>query len=1161
MKLLIVTVLSILCGVQLENYSFGQHNTPTASMEEIAIKGDVIVRLHKGSDPKMVLDKMPKEFDLKINRCLSKHTDIWLFNYEQTANIHEVIENLYRIEEVWLAQTNTLVELRQAPNDPLYGNQWQHQNINSEEAWDITTGGTAASGEDIVVCIIESANVMGHPDLVANHWVNTAETLDGTDTDGNGYIDDVNGWNVSTNNHNIGTGNHGTSVAGMIGAKGNSGVGVAGANWDVKMMVVAGHDNPFTQANIVEAYTYPLDARLLWNATNGAEGAFVVATNASWGIDNADPADYPIWCGFYQDLGEAGILNCGATSNSNVNVDVVGDMPTGCLNDYMVAVTATDINDVKTFAGYGVNSINVAAPGDNIYTTNNSGYGNTSGTSFASPYTAGVIGLMYSIPCPSFMAFVKADPQGAADMVRNALYDGVDQTAQLQGMVTSGGRINAKNSIDLLMDQICSSCTPPSNIQTTTINDIDASISYTGVAEADDYTIYIQEAGSGSWSSFTTAGTTHTFNGLTACTEYEFYIESTCDVETSVSSPIQTFVTTGCGNCIELPYCATTTTNPDIFIGVHSPSGVETEYTGYILTDDWGADLEDGYAYGDLVLVDDGTAAGEEGCGALINGVAVDGNIAVALRGTCNFSLKALNAQNAGATALIVINNQGASPPQLGDGGQGPQITIPVVMVSQVAGANLLAHLQGGNSAVGFIGQQNEWIESFELDGVLSTSGDDGGYRAPSLTHINLDVNTPYSFTLTPGQDGQEMDQYTRIWVDLNQDGVFDVSEIIYDQSTATPGVISDMITIPGTATLGSTRMRVQMAYQGYGSNPLPNVCGTFTSGEVEDYCIELSSGVSCGMTVNSTVTDPTCEGQDNGSISVAVSGGAPGYSYNWGAAGGNVDNISGLSNGNYMVTITDNIGCDTIISYNLAYDITLGANFNNTDVSCNGEGDGVSVVTGTGGTGYSYQWTAGPAGDTYSALDGGNYSVTVTDIASGCETVETTTINEPAAEQVGFTSNVNFLDVNFTNTSSMGTYAWDFGDGVGTSAFTSPSYTYALPGTYTVCLELTTSCGVLNVCNDVTVTQNTAGILSLNMESVVVYPNPSNGVVNFKITSANVASIEIVDVVGKVITAQQVVSELTTFDLSKLNDGTYFYRVKDANNSVLVVDKVMIAR
>src|SRR5690606_8105093 len=282
------------------------------------------------------------------------------------------------------------------PNDPLFNNQWQHPKIESPEAWDITTGGKTATNKDIVVCVIESANVMGHADLKDNHWVNHAEIPNNDiDDDENGYIDDYNGWNVGNNTDNIGNGSHGSAVAGMIGAKGNNGLGVVGANWDVKMMVIAGHNQPFSQANIVEAYSYPLEARQLWNDTNGEEGAFVVATNASWGIDGGNPANYPVWCNIYDTLGEAGILNCGATTNSNMNVDAVGDMPTTCPSDYMVAVTATNTSDI-VLAGWGTTNIDVAAPGIGIYSTTTTSYGSDSGTSFASPFTAGVIGLMYS---------------------------------------------------------------------------------------------------------------------------------------------------------------------------------------------------------------------------------------------------------------------------------------------------------------------------------------------------------------------------------------------------------------------------------------------------------------------------------------------------------------------------------------------------------------------------------------------------------------------------------------------------------------------------------------------------------------------------------------------------------------------------------------------
>ena len=975
-------------------------------MEEPFIPGHLIVQIASDAKIESIISHLPHDFEFQLNRLLSDNMRAYLIEFNpSTISQMDALNLVNRQPGITIAQNNHLVEIRQTPNDTEFNQQWHHVNtgqtggtvdadIDIDEAWDITTGGQNALGHDIVVCILEQVNFT-HNDLINNRWTNPFEIPgNGIDDDGNGYIDDINGWNVGNNSGNLPTNSsgHGTNVAGMIGAQGDNNLGVVGANWDVKMMNVVGY-NINSEASVVSAYNYPLTLRKRYNQTNGTEGAFVVSTNASWGIDGANPDNFPIWCAFYDTLGIHGILNCGATTNSNLNVDVSGDMPTACPSQYMLGIGRSDHND--NFAGgYGLTTINFPAPGINVRTTaNTNGYTTTTGTSFSSPLTAGVVALLYSIPCPNFMNIVLNNPQQGSDLVFNALMDGVDLKPNMTNFFVAGGRLNVKTSMDLLMDGVCSACTPPSDIQVTATNDNDASISYTGVAEADEYTIYIQEAGSGTWTSFTTTGTTHTFNGLTTCTEYEFYIESTCGVETSVSSAIQTFITTGCGNCIELPYCATTTTNPDIFVGVHSPGGVETEYTGYILTADWGADLADGYAYGDLVLVDDGTAAGEEGCGALINGAAVNGNIAVVLRGTCNFSLKALNAQDAGATGVIVINNQGASPAQLGDGGEGPQVTIPVVMVSQVDGAALLAHLQGGNSAVGFMGQQNEWIESFELDGNLSASGDDGGYRAPSLTPINLDVNTPYAFTLTPGQDGQEMDQYTRIWVDLDQDGVFDVSEIVYDQSAAAPGVVSDVITIPGTATLGSTRMRVQMAYQGYGADPLPNVCGTFVSGEIEDYCIELSSGVACGTVLNEVVVQPSCAQVQDGSITLNPTGGAAPYTYSWNNGAGNVSSVSGLGAGNIIVTVTDDNACVTNQAFSLAYTTNIVVSGTTTDPSCSPNTDGEITANATGGTGITYQWTSGPATPTYSGLGDGSYMVTAT-AANGCSSSESFTLN-----------------------------------------------------------------------------------------------------------------------------------------------------------------------
>src|SRR5690606_37304415 len=115
----------------------------------------------------------------------------------------------------------------------------------------------------------------------------------------------------------------------------------------------------------------------------------------------------PLWCAIYDTLGTAGVLNCGATSNSNVNIDVVGDLPTACPSDHLISVTATDNNDNRTFSAYGSTHVDLGAPGEDVRTTSiGGGYGTTSGTSFASPLTAGVIGLLYSAPCASMMSLV-----------------------------------------------------------------------------------------------------------------------------------------------------------------------------------------------------------------------------------------------------------------------------------------------------------------------------------------------------------------------------------------------------------------------------------------------------------------------------------------------------------------------------------------------------------------------------------------------------------------------------------------------------------------------------------------------------------------------------------------------------------------------------------
>lgn len=432
------------------------------------VAGDILIEVLRGTDPNNVVRDVARQSEapqgLIVAQVVSAPANIWLLKHDPAYPGAEALARIRRHPAVVAAQFNHTVQERITPDDTQFSQQWHHvdpqdNDIDTDLAWNITTGGNTALGDTIVVCVVEGFD-RSHSDLLANAWVNRAE-IDGNsiDDDANGYVDDVFGWNPAAGNDNtLFTGSHGTSCAGMVGARGNNANGVVGANWNVKLMPV--RYASLTEANVIASYTYPLVQRQRWNSTNGAEGAFVVATSSSWGIDNANPNNYPLWCGFYNTLGAAGILNAGATANNNVNVDVVGDMPTACSSPYMISVTATNSSDQRTFSGYGLTTIDVGAPGEAVRTTSSAnGYTTTSGTSFATPLTAGVIALLYSAPCTGLAQLARSNPQGAADAVRTALLTGVDQAGNLPGQTVTGGRINANNSLQHILTN-CATYSP-----------------------------------------------------------------------------------------------------------------------------------------------------------------------------------------------------------------------------------------------------------------------------------------------------------------------------------------------------------------------------------------------------------------------------------------------------------------------------------------------------------------------------------------------------------------------------------------------------------------------------------------------------------------------------------------------------------------------------
>ena len=507
------------------------------------IPGQFIVQFHHDLDAA----KFAKEYGLVHLQDLSPraHVDLLAFPAASTnADDWEALRAMRQDGRLEAVQFNHVVEERETvPNDPSFGQQWHHvqggdHDIDTDLAWDITTGGSAANGARIVVAVLEGGGSnYNHVDLIGNHWVNDAEIPgNGIDDDENGFVDDYNGWNATNNSDNIAAGGHGTSVSGMIGATGDNGVGGVGVNWDVEIMQV--QMGGLSESNVIAAYNYPYEMRALYNQTGGARGAFVVATNASWGIDLANPANYPVWCGYYDDLGEQGILNCGATANAAYNIDTQGDMPTGCSSPYMVAVTATNNNDVRTFSGYGATTIDLGAPGESVYLpSGSSGYGNTSGTSFASPCVAGAIALVYSAPCPDLMGLALSNPQAAADLVMGYIYDGTDEVSNLVGETVTGGRLNAFNALNLAMancgplecepDSIYAStgCVYDASLDTV-VTELELGVELSSFLCATSTVCVFTDADSLGWvcdSLAINSGSTYTFSGLYPDANYSFY--------------------------------------------------------------------------------------------------------------------------------------------------------------------------------------------------------------------------------------------------------------------------------------------------------------------------------------------------------------------------------------------------------------------------------------------------------------------------------------------------------------------------------------------------------------------------------------------------------------------------------------------------------------
>ncbi len=388
---------------------------------------------------------------------------IWKIQFDE----EQVISKYTNDTNIKFIQTNHQVSLRnKTPNDPDFSKQYHllnngqnggkiNSDIKASEAWSYYTGGNSYKGDTIVVAIVDAGCDIEHEDLKENIYINYREIPnDGIDNDTNGYIDDYKGYNVVTNSGNISKANHGTFIAGIIGAKGNNNLGIAGINWNIKMLPIEA--NTGDEAGVVAAYLYIYDQRKLYNQSNGKKGSFIVASNSSFGVFQVKVSDFPIWCAMYDTLGKVGVLSVGATINNYLDIGNYGDVPSMCASNFLIMATNSDKNDELNAAGYSKQYIDLSAPATDIFSTEtNNTYDYWSGTSFAAPQIVATAALLYHVPCSVFSYIYSNFPDSAALLIKNYILNGVDTIASHQNKTLSGGRLNIFNSIQLLEQKNC----------------------------------------------------------------------------------------------------------------------------------------------------------------------------------------------------------------------------------------------------------------------------------------------------------------------------------------------------------------------------------------------------------------------------------------------------------------------------------------------------------------------------------------------------------------------------------------------------------------------------------------------------------------------------------------------------------------------------------
>ena len=421
----------------------------------------------------------------RIGRIVADHglDRIFVLKLGQGSDVDSVVSELKAREDVEYAEPNYLVKHGSViPNDPQFSRQWALHNdgiffddfvstpnadIKAYMAWDITVGNS-----NVIIAVSDTGVDLTHPDLARNIYTNPGEIPNnGIDDDKNGYVDDVHGFNVADQNGDTSDAvGHGTQMAGIIAAEMNNNIGISGVSQSkilpARFYKRTGPDPSQFSATVADAarsLIYSIDA-----------GASII--NASWttllDADLVTEEAARALADAVKATNDAGVLLVCIAGNDGYNLDFSKVWPASYFLPNQIVVAASDFNDqiwrpsnnpfmIQT--GYGPNTVNLAAPGVSVVTTQARGncllctedsdplkwYTLATGTSISAACVSGVAALVKSI-----------HPNDNGVLLKRRIIEGVEMTPNLLEHVVGGGRLNA---VGALTRQI--NITPPTLLE------------------------------------------------------------------------------------------------------------------------------------------------------------------------------------------------------------------------------------------------------------------------------------------------------------------------------------------------------------------------------------------------------------------------------------------------------------------------------------------------------------------------------------------------------------------------------------------------------------------------------------------------------------------------------------------------------------------------